>query len=413
MDKKTIITRVNGGTAYCMFSGDNAEKCDVFYDDERSLLGNIYVGYVSDIVKNINCAFIEYEPGQKAYLQLSDKISPVFLNKKNTDKICCGDRIIIQISKEAVKTKNPVCTTEFELSGRYIVLKNGGSDIGFSKKIKDNDYKQKITKLLEAHMSDIFYQGNADGSSLGITVRTNSYKASLDEILAELDYLLGRYNVLINTAKTRTKNFLLCQADNGLMSFLRDMDYDDKDRIVTDDKLIYDTLYETGLFRTEKKALSDNKPSLELYNDDLLPLYKLCRLERVFDDITSRKIWLKSGGYLIIDYTEAMTVIDVNSGKCDKGKDKEKTFLTINLEAAREISRLLSLRNISGIIIVDFIDMETSESREKLLNVMKEYTVMDKIHTNVVDFTRLNLMEITRKKTRDKVKIRDNIFPAN
>lgn len=405
MDKKTVITRVNNGVAYCLFLDDTAIKCDIFYDDESSVLGNIYVGYVNDIVKNINCAFVEYEQGKKAYLQLSDKVKPVFLNKKNTDKICCGDRIIIQISKEAVKTKNPVCTTEFELAGRYVVLCNDGSDICFSKKIKDNDFKQKITELIIKHTT-----ANFTGHNIGITIRTNAYTAPVDKVLSELDYLLNKYNELIKKAFTRTKNFLLQQADNGLMSLVRDMDYDEKDRIVTDDKAIYYMLYETGLFKAEKKDSSDNKPHLELYNDDLLPLYKLCSLERVFDDITNRKIWLKSGGYLIIDYTEAMTVIDVNSGKCDKGKDKEKTFLTINLEAAKEIARLLSLRNISGIIIIDFIDMETSKSREKLLAAMKEYTGMDKIHTNVIDFTRLHLMEITRKKTRDKVKIRDNIF---
>ena len=216
--------------------------------------------------------------------------------------------------------------------------------------------------------------------------------------------------MLIKNAYTRTKNFLLHEADTGFMPLVRDMYYDDKDSVVTDDKAIYDMLYETGIFKTEKKDLSDNKPYLQFYSDELLPLYKLYSLERVFDDITSRKIWLKSGGYLIIDYTEAMTVIDVNSGKCDKGRDKEKTFLTINLEAAEEIARLLSLRNISGIIIIDFIDMEMPESHEKLLSAMTEYTGMDKTPTNVVDFTKLQLMEITRKKTRDRVRVHDNIF---
>lgn len=403
MEKKTVITKVNNGVAYCRFIENTAVKCDIFYDDETNILGNIYVGYVSDIVKNINCAFIEYEQGKKAYLQLSDNLHPVFLNKKNTDKLCCGDRIIIQISKEAVKTKNPVCTTDFELTGRYIVLSHGGSDIAFSKKIKDNDYKQKINDLLEKYKNDF-----------SITVRTKAYDSSEEDILSELNYLTEKYNSLIQTAHTRTKNFLLYEAEKGLMSLFRDSDYDDNERIVTDDKDIYDMLINTGLFETEKPSENTNsKPRIEFYADKLLPLYKLCSLKKVFDDITNRKIWLKSGGYLIIDYTEAMTVIDVNTGKCDKGKNKEQTFLNINIEAAGEIARLLSLRNISGIIIIDFIDMEMAESRERLLSVMKEYTAMDKIHTNVVDFTKLHLMEITRKKTRDKVKIRDNIFECS
>lgn len=403
MNKKTVITRVNNGVAYCLFSNDTAVKCDVFYDDEKSVLGNIYVGYVNDIVKNINCAFVEYEQGKKAYLQLSQNVKPVFLNKKNTDKICCGDRIIIQISKEGVKTKNPVCTTKFELSGRYVAISHGGGNIGFSKKIRDNGYKKSLTALLMRHMTDNSYTFEID-----ITIRTNAYTVPVEEIFSELDYLIDKYNTLIRNAFTRTKNFLLYEADTGFMSLVRDMDYDGNDLIVTDDKIIYNMLYDTGLFKDNNS--DGDKPLLKLYSDGLLPLYKLYSLERVFDDITSRKIWLKSGGYLIIDYTEAMTVIDVNSGKCDKGRDKEKTFLAINLEAAKEIARLLSLRNISGIIIIDFIDMETAESRERLKNAMIEYTCMDKIHTNVVDFTKLMLMEITRRKTRDRVKIRSNMF---
>ncbi len=253
------------------------------------------------------------------------------------------------------------------------------------------------------HMTDNSYTFEID-----ITIRTNAYTVPVDEIFSELDYLIDKYNTLIRNAFTRTKNFLLYEADTGFMSLVRDMDYDGNDLIVTDDKIIYNMLYDTGLFKDNNS--DGDKPLLKLYSDGLLPLYKLYSLERVFDDITSRKIWLKSGGYLIIDYTEAMTVIDVNSGKCDKGRDKEKTFLAINLEAAKEIARLLSLRNISGIIIIDFIDMETAESRERLKNAMIEYTCMDKIHTNVVDFTKLMLMEITRRKTRDRVKIRSNMF---
>ena len=245
---------------------------------------------------------------------------------------------------------------------------------------------------------------------IGITIRTNAYTVPVEEIFSELNYLIDKYKTLIKNAYTRTKNFLLYEADTGFMSLVRDMDYDSEDIIVTDDTAIYNMLYETGLFRDKKTDSVNGKPYLKLYNDELLPLYKLNSLEKVFDDITSRKIWLKSGGYLIIDYTEAMTVIDVNSGKCDKGRDKEKTFLAINLEAAKEIARLLSLRNISGIIIIDFIDMESDESCERLKTAMIEYTGMDKIHTNVVDFTKLRLMEITRKKTRDRVKVHDNIF---
>ncbi len=392
MSRKAVIVKVKNGTAYCEFKDDMAVRTDIFYDDEKNILGNIYVGYVKDIVKNINCAFVEYEQGRKAYLQLSDKCRPVFLNRKNTDKLCSGDRIIVQITKEAVKTKDPVCKTEFELVGKYAVLTHGTTGISFSQKIKDESFKKCISETLYNNCYN-------DNAGYGILIRTNAYEVSENDILSEVNSFINEYEKLINTAMTRTKNFLLKEADNPLLSILRDLNFEPSDRIVTDDENIYNILKEENI-----------NGSPELYTDDLLPLYKLCSLEKVFDDVSNRKIWLKSGAYLIIDYTEAMTVIDVNTGKCEKGKDKEQTFLKINMEAAKEIARLLSLRNISGIIIVDFIDMKDAENRDKLIQAMKEYVAEDKIKTTVVDFTRLHLMEITRKKTRDMVKVKELKF---
>lgn len=394
MSKKAVIVRMNNGTAYCEFHNDTAVRADIFYDDEKNILGNIYVGYVKDIVKNINCAFVEYEQGKKAYLQLSSNIKPVFLNNKNTDKLCSGDRIIVQISKEAVKTKAPVCTTAFELAGKYIVLTHGVQGISFSKKITDENFKKNITALMENLVKNIINSQSYD-PDFGILIRTNAYEAMETDIINEAQSFISKYEALLNTARTRTKNFLLKEAENPLFSILRDLNFAVCDRVITDDNEIYEKLINENI-----------SGKIELYQDSLLPLYKLYNMEKVFDDITSRKVWLKSGGYLIIDYTEAMTVIDVNTGKCEKGSDKEKTFLNINIEAAKEIARLLSLRNISGIIIIDFIDMEEDDSRKQLLIKMKEYVAEDKIKTNVVDFTRLHLMEITRKKARDLVRVR-------
>lgn len=387
--KKAVIVRGNDATVYCEFLNDKPVRAEVLYDDQKNVLGNIYVGYVKDIVKNINCAFVEYEVGQKAYLPLSSTKLPVFLNTKNTNKLCEGDRIIVQISKDAIKTKDAVCTTNFELVGKYTILSYGGKGISFSKKIGDTEFKSTISEALSQYITEDY----------NLLIRTNAYNAPLEHIKREVASLSDKYYSIINIASTRPKNSLLYEGENPVYSILRDLYLEEGDRIVTDCKEIYDDIISYGL-----------KPYTEFYQDSLLPLYKLNSLESVFEDITNRKIWLKSGAYLIIDYTEAMTVIDVNTGKCDKGKDKEKTFLNINLEAAKEIARLLSLRNISGIIIIDFIDMKDSKNRQYLLSSMKEYTSYDRIGTNVVDFTRLNLMEITRKKTRGLVQVRDGLF---
>ncbi len=147
-----------------------------------------------------------------------------------------------------------------------------------------------------------------------------------------------------------------------------------------------------------------------VYEDALLPLYKLYNLEGIFYETYSSKVWLKSGAFLVIEYTEALTVIDVNTGKCERGKSKETTFFQINLEAALEIARQIRIRNISGIIIVDFIDMETEEYTKRLLEYMREIVNKDCVKTTVVDITKLHLMEITRKKTTDRIQKIEQIF---
>ncbi len=390
--KKTVIVKINGGTACCRFGSNGSEKLDIFYDDEVNLLNNIYVGQVRDIVKNIEAAFVEYVDGTVGFLALKDIHTPYFLCTKNTTKVCEGDKIIVQVLKNPIKTKDAVLTTDFSLNGKYIILTYGHNNICFSNKIKDVTFKKDLLPDLETLVSEEF----------GFIVRTNAYEADKNLIIEEAKQLIEKYNELVSIAKCRPKHYLLQQAENSYTAVVRDSHLKDGDEIITDDLDVYNELCKV-----------DTPASLRLYEDKLLPLYKLHSFEKLFDDIKSKKIWLKSGAYLIIEYTEAMTVIDVNTGKCERGKNSKKTFLNINLEAGREIARQLSLRNISGIIVIDFIDMEDHEDKEALLKAMKDFVKYDDIKTNIIDFTKLNLMEITRKKMKDRIFIRDNMFSKN
>ena len=238
-----------------------------------------------------------------------------------------------------------------------------------------------------------------------LLIRTAAYNADIHCVLEEIDKLVSEYEELVSTAKTRPKNFLLKKAETPLFSSIKELEYKDGDRLITDDKEIYDNLLR---LYNSNELKGDVCP--EFYEDKLLPLYKLYSFEKIFSEISSKKVWLKSGAYLVIEHTEALTVVDVNTGKCDKGKNKEETFFKINQEAAEVISRQLRLRNISGIIIIDFIDMAELTMRNKLKDVMKRLVSDDKIKTTVVDFTKLNLMELTRKKTRDLLKVRNDLF---
>ena len=169
--------------------------------------------------------------------------------------------------------------------------------------------------------------------------------------------------------------------------------------IITDDPQIYNSL-EHYLKENDLQTLS----KLRLYQDDLLPLYKLCRLEREIDLATSRQVWLKSGGYLVIDPTEALTVIDVNTGKYSGKKLRRETLKTINLEAAKEAARQIRLRNLSGIILIDFINMENKEDQKELLAFLESRLFADPVKTRLIDMTKLELVEITRKKVHKTLK---------
>ena len=406
MSRKTAIVRLNHATAYCDFVNDIPDKADIYYDDEENIIGNIYVGYVKDIVKNIKCCFVEYEPGKKAYLQMDGNARPFYLNVKNSNTISSGDRIIIQIKKDPIKTKDAVCSTAFELAGKYAVLTFKGTDHmengylpAFSAKISDEKFKEEVSFAIK---NTVYEKIEKECSLL---IRTAAYDADIHCVLEEIDKLVSEYEELIRTAKIRPKNFLLKKAETPLFSSIKELEYKDGDRLITDDKEIYD-----NLLRLYNSNELKGNVCPEFYEDKLLPLYKLYSFEKIFSEISSKKVWLKSGAYLVIEHTEALTVIDVNTGKCNKGKNKEETFFKINQEAAEVISRQLRLRNVSGIIIIDFIDMAELTMRNKLGEVMKRLVADDKIKTTVVDFTKLNLMELTRKKTRDLLKVRNDLF---
>ncbi len=450
--KKIILTKLNLDsikpvTFWGIYENGRAERVELFYDDDKFVLGNIYVAHVNDLVKNINAAFVEYSSSCKGYLSLEDNKNVFFINRKNTTKVCEGDNILIQIKKEPIKTKDAVVSTNIEYAGKYIVLTFGKSDISVSSKITDTSYREQLRKIGESFIASIDFDKSAYPlftedvfmsilNGTGIIFRTECGTSDIKDnqgiIVEELTSLFKEFLMIFHKAMSSKGRTLIKEADNPIISMTKETvnkaisennimensmikdavksmnnsDIDDVTKtsnknvdaieVVTDSKDIYDSLKLSGI-------------NARLYLDELLPLYKLYSIESVLNEITSKKIWLKSGGYLIIEYTEAMTVIDVNTGKCEQGKDKAKTIMKINNEAADEILRQLRLRNISGIIIVDFIDMKSDEENRQLFSRLKTNALKDEIRTSIVDMTKLGLIEITRKKTRERVMIKKNV----
>ena len=394
MSRRFVIT-------HAVIRGQDFLVCAVFEDHRmlevqcisqnapHQILDHIYVGRVSQVVKNIGAAFVEIEKGKKCFLPLSDIRCPIYV-KRISDKraVSQGDELLVQVVREAVKTKDPQVTTNLSLAGIYSVVTSSEKQLGISKKI-DPEKRKELRTLTEQ-----IYDGR-----FGVVVRTNAAEIEPDKIpllTDEIVQLQGQMDDLITHAPYRRLYSILYEAPPEYIRILQNQPLKQLSEVVTDDPAIFQVLNDYG--RMHPAMRLDTK--LHFYEDPQLELKKLYSIEIQLERALQPKVWLKSGANLLIEYTEAMTVIDVNSGKNIKKKLPEEHHLQINLEAAAEIADQLRLRNISGIIIIDFIDMSVTEHKEQLLTAMRNFVRLDPVKTEVIDLTKLGLMELTRKKTR-------------
>lgn len=347
------------------------------------ILGNIYIGKVQNIVKNIHAAFIEIADGIMCYYSLDDKAEPVFTNPKKDSVMKIGDEVIVQVSKEGMKTKLPSVTSNLNFTGRYLVLTSQRKELGFSGKLNKEE-KKRIREFLEGSMPE----------NAGIIVRTNARNAKKEEILEELKNLQSRYEALLKKGRSRVCFSLLEEHMPEYLQTLQNVYTQTLDEIVTDDAEVFQAV------QNYLNCYGEYEIPLRFYEDKLLPLSKLYSLESVLERSLQERVWLKSGGFLVIQPTEAFVCIDVNTGKFSGKKEIQETFRKINLEAAKEIAWQLRLRNLSGIILIDFINMEDQEDKRELLHTLQAYLNQDPIKSTVIDITPLNIVEVTRKKVR-------------
>ena len=343
-------------------------------------VGDIYVGRVQSILKNINAAFVDFGCGMNGYLALDRSESFFYTRQARQGKTTCGDELLVQLEKEPVKTKLPVLNGRLNISGRFAVLVHGESGIVFSRKIRSRAFQDELRQaivdkgLLPEHCA--------------LIIRTNAQDIEREQIYEEIRTLTDRYRKLLETAPYRTCFSCLYRGEHAFLQLIRDYPMSSDLHVVTDMREFYQEL-------TEKLP----EIPVRFYEDSRLSLTALYSLNTAFDQSLGRNVWLKSGGYLVLEPTEALTVIDVNTGKCtDKHISREQHFLRTDLEAAREIAVQLRLRNYSGIIIVDFIDLESEEHMEELMQCFRQELAKDRVKAALVDMTRLNLAEVTRKR---------------
>lgn len=386
MKRKILIEKTEGQIRTFFLENDEIVEIHCAPADEESagrhLLGNIYVGKVKNIVPNIGAAFVEIESGVNCYYDMKDAEHAVFTHKIGKKPLCIGDELVVQISKEAVKTKAPTVTGNISFTGRYAVLTHGNTRIGVSSKIPKKvreEYKERLRQF----QNDRF----------GIIVRTNAKDAPFQDVLDEISRLKAEYEKIMSAAPTRVCFSWLRSAPPSYISDLKNVYMEGMEEIIVGDPELYTRIQ--AFFAAE---IPEKEDLLRLYDDSAFPLGKLYSTQTAIEKALREKVWLRNGGYLVIQPTEALTVIDVNSGKsAGKGKNEEG-ILKINLEAAREAARQIRLRNLSGIIIIDFINLESEENVGLLLKEFRMRLAGDPIQTTLVDITPLNLVEVTRKK---------------
>ena len=398
-DKKVLIFKRKNQIITALMHDKRLVQVHVSEQETKSLIGNIYIGRVQNIVKNIEAAFVEIDKGLVCYLPLADLKHPIFTNRTGQiwpDKpLCIGDELLVQVTRDALKTKQPAVSTNLSIPGEYLVVSHGEQGVGISAKIKGNK-RDSIKSFVNELYQDSSYKGFEE---YGIVLRTNVStlkEHEFEKIRQEMDQMHALYEQMLSIATYRpafTK--LFSKPDLYNLDQIYQFEYDE---IITDQKDIFEALL---VLQSQKKI----EAKIRLYQDDNLSLVNLYGMESRLKEAVGPRIWLKSGGYLIIEPTEALTVIDVNTGKFDgKSVSMEDTVLKINQEAAIEAAHQLRVRNLSGIVIIDFINMQSDANKSLLLQTLHNAVAQDYIQTNVIGFTNLGLVEVTRKKKNKPLK---------
>lgn len=395
-----LITKYKQGILSVLLKQNRIDDIH-FYSDEKEKIsvGNVYIGRVSNVVKNMNAAFVEISPGVKCFLPFDKCMAPFLFNREFDGRLIIGDELLIQIEKEPSKTKDALGTTNISISGKYCAISSGNRKVGYSNKL--NQGEKNIMKdflLHECSGLKIYEKAGSLKTSgqFGIVVRTNAKTLipdQMDYLSKEASILKEQLEDIIKRSGTRTCFSQIVQAPPNYISSLKGLYGTSYDKIVTDDPTLYEICKE---YLQSYDVENENK--LTFYEDERIGLLPLYGLESKVSELLQKKVWLKSGGYLVIEPTEALVVIDVNSGKYSGKQDKEEAILRINMEAADEIMRQVRLRNLSGILIIDFINMRDEKNNEMLVQKVKSLVKTDNIRTEFIDITPLGLVELTRKK---------------
>lgn len=404
--QKEILVNVEPGETRVAILEDGV-LVEIYYERPtgQRTVGSIYKGKVENVLPGMQAAFVNIGLERNAFLYVNDALPAKNADEEGDgqvrlehrerggrlnieDLLKPGQEVMVQVVKEAIGTKGARVTTHCTLPGRFLVLMPTVDYVGVSRRIENEKERERLRRIAE----------RVRPQNMGLIVRTVAEGKSEQELSSDAEFLSRVWRKVLERNRSGPAPQLL-HKDMGLIyRVIRDSFTEEVDRFVIDSKQEYDKVLE---------LLDDIAPSLkkrvELFYSSERTIFDLYNLEPEIDKALRRRVWLKSGGYLVIDRTEALTSIDVNTGKYVGSVDLQDTVFRTNLEAAREIARQLRLRDIGGIIIADFIDMESDAHRQKVLKTLEEHLKRDRTRTYVLGITQLGLVEITRKKAKQSL----------
>ena len=365
---------------------ENGKLIEHYEENEESIKarkeGNIYLGTVKDIIPGMQAAFVNIGTDKNSFIHVKDAIPQVDETKKSKkepkikDVIKTNQKLLVQIQKDSNNKKGARTTTHIKLTGKYVVLMPNTTIVTASQKIESSKERERIIKIVKDNLP----------LNMGAIVRTIAEKESEDNIIKDLQKLIKEWYIIENKFKPAgEKPQLLYKSPSILEKLLIDIQPSKIQKIEINNMEEYKLLKE----KVEKEGIN-----VEFKAEDLLNKYEI---RKQIEKLKERKVWLNCGGFITIDSTEALIAIDVNSGKYTGKQGVEETVYKVNYEATLEIAKQLRLRDIGGIIIIDYIDMAKEENKEKIEKLLKEELKKDRAKTQVEGFTKLNLMEMTRK----------------
>jgi ribonuclease G len=410
--KKLIISVEKLERRVALLENGRLEEYNVERNSSRNIVGSVYKGKVKNIEMGLKAMFVDIGFEKNAFLHFWDAI-PAALDsgieeidrptkKGNKKRITAkdipniypvGSEVIVQVTKGPIGTKGPRVTTNLSFAGRYLVFMPYSDRSGISRKIEDPKERDRLRKILrELEIPD----------GVAVIIRTVGEGQRARYFVRDLAFLIEQWQRVEEAIKTEKAPARVFEEPDLVERTVRDFLTDEIDEVICDDRAAIERMNELvgNISRRSRNRIQ--------FYDGTAPVFETFGIQKQIDDAFHRQVWLKCGGYIVIDETEALVAIDVNTGRNKGGRDVEKTILQTNLEAADEIARQLRLRNVGGLIIGDFIDMKSRKDQQAVYSMMKERLKRDKAKTHVLPLSPLGLMEMTRQRAQESLS--DSIY---